>query len=249
MQSIVEVSGLSVAYGETLALRDVSLTVNELDFIALIGPNGGGKTTLLKALLGLAPIRSGEIRLFGKPPREGRIYAGYCPQRLVYDPAFPVSVREVVRMGRLSPRKLWRRYSREDEAAVDRALDTVEIAALANRGLDELSGGQVQRVFIARALVSEPRLLVLDEPAAHLDPRISGSLFELLRRLNESLTILITTHDVGAISSYIKTVGCVNQTLHYHGDKQLTAEMIHDAYHDHGPVDVIVHDVRSRTLK
>ncbi len=242
------IDGLAVALGERTVLENASLRVEERDFIALIGPNGGGKTTLLRAILGLLPRRAGRIEIYGQPPELGRIQIGYLPQHFRFDPAYPITAFEVVLSGRLRPWRLFRSYSKEDRAAAAAALAEVELSALAQRRLDQLSGGQLQRVFIARALAAAPRILLLDEPAAHLDPHVSGSLYELLRRLNERMTIVMTTHDVGAVSSYVKTVGCVNGSLHYHGERQLTHEMLHAAYDGAGPVDLIDHGLRSRSL-
>ncbi|NTW96934.1 MAG: metal ABC transporter ATP-binding protein [Oscillochloris sp.] len=242
----VEVQGLWAGYEREPVLEDVTLTIMPGDFIGLIGPNGGGKSTLLKVLLGLlVPIR-GEVRLFGQPPAQGRRLVGYVPQAFAFDRAFPIRVSEVALMGRLSRRGLGRRYTAEDDAAVRTALDQVDAWALRDRPFGALSGGQRQRVLVARALAAEPQLLILDEPTASVDPQGRADLYEVLRTLNARMSILLATHDMLAISSYVKTVGCINRRLVYHGTQELTAEMLDMAYPC--PVDLIAHGAPHRVL-
>ncbi|MBX7058778.1 MAG: ABC transporter ATP-binding protein [Leptospirales bacterium] len=248
MAVALEIENISVRLGGRDVLQGASLRVEERDFIALIGPNGGGKTTLLRAILGLAPLSQGAIRIFGAPPQRGRTSIGYLPQHFRFDADFPITALDVTLSGRLSSVHPFGRYSAEDRAAAREALAEVHLEGMEERRLDQLSGGQLQRVFVARALASAPRILLLDEPAAHLDPHVSGSLYELLQKLNERLTVVMTTHDVGAVSSYVKTVGCVNGALHYHGSHQLTHEMLHAAYAGAGPTDMLDHGLHSRSL-
>jgi zinc transport system ATP-binding protein len=227
-------------------LEDINLSVRELDFIGLIGPNGGGKTTLIKVLLGLLPPIRGQIRIMGKSVKEGRRYIGYVPQVVEFDRGFPISVWDVTRMGCLGKRRLLRRYTSKDDESVTEALRHVEMLELRNRYIGELSDGQRQRVYIARALAAEPKILLLDEPTASVDSQVSSRIYELLSHLNEHVTILMISHDMNAVSSYVKTVGCLNRRLFYHGDKQLTPDMLELAYQC--PIDLIAHGVPHRVF-
>jgi zinc transport system ATP-binding protein len=245
-REVISVEHLWAGYDSDLVLEDINLSVRELDFIGLIGPNGGGKTTLLRVLLGLLPPMRGAVRVMGQSAKEGRRYVGYVPQTIEFDRDFPISVWDVVRMGRLGKRRLLQRYTAEDDEIVAEALRRVEMLDLRDRPIGELSGGQRQRVYIARALATEPNILLLDEPLASVDPQVSTHIYELLRRLNEQITILMVSHDMSAISSHVKTVGCLNRWLFYHGEKQLTPDMLEAAYQC--PIDLIAHGVSHRVF-
>jgi zinc transport system ATP-binding protein len=243
---VISVRHLWAGYDEEAVLEDVNLEVHARDFIGLIGPNGGGKTTLLKVLLGLLPPLRGEVEVMGRPVDEGRRYIGYVPQQVAFDRDFPVSVWDVVRMGRLVERRIFRWFTKEDDAVVAEALERVALLDLRDRPIGELSGGQRQRVYIARALATQPEILLLDEPTASVDSRVSSSIYELLRELNEQVTIMMISHDMGAIASYVKTVGCLNRHLFYHEDKELTPEMLELAYQC--PIDLLAHGVPHRVF-
>jgi zinc transport system ATP-binding protein len=245
-REVISVEHLWAGYDSGPVLEDINLSVKELDFVGLIGPNGGGKTTLLKVLLGLLPPMRGEVRIMGQSAKEGRRYVGYVPQTVEFDRDFPISVWDVARMGRLGKRRLLQRYIAEDDQSVAEALHSVEMLALRDRPIGELSGGQRQRVYIARALATEPQILLLDEPMASVDPQVSSSAYELLSQLNEHVTILMVSHDIGAISSHVKTVGCLNRRLFYHGEKQITPDMLELAYQC--PIDLIAHGVPHRVF-
>jgi zinc transport system ATP-binding protein len=233
-------------YEREPVLEDINLSVYEGDFIGLIGPNGGGKTTLIRVLLGLLPPTRGQVRIMGLPVQEGRRMIGYVPQLVEFDREFPISVWDVARMGRLGKRRLLRRYTAQDDEIVTRALRQVELHDLRQQPIGELSGGQRQRAYIARALATQPEILLLDEPTSSVDPQVSSSIYELLRRLNEHVTILLISHDMSAISSHVKTVGCLNRRLFYHGEKEITAEMLELAYQC--PIDLIAHGVPHRVF-
>lgn len=246
MKEALTINDLYAGYNGESILEGINLTVRAKDYIGIVGPNGGGKTTLLKVLLGLLKPRRGTVQVLGKPAVEARNQVGYVPQHMDFDRDFPIRVWDVVHMGRLSRRGLVKRYTQTDHDVVWKILEQIELADLAGKTLSELSGGQRQRVLIARALAVEPALLLLDEPTASIDPRVTGSIYELLRELNESMAIVLVTHDMGVISSHVKTVGCLNRTLHYHGTRELTAEMLEAAYQC--PIDLIAHGVPHRVF-
>lgn len=243
---VLEISHLWAGYPGEVVLEDINLALRPLDFVGLIGPNGGGKTTLLKVILGLLPPLRGDIRILGQSVSVGRKQIGYVPQYVEFDRDFPITVWDVVRMGRVGQRGLLRRYNREDDDLVAEALRQVEMLPLRRRLIGELSGGQRQRVYIARALATQPQILLLDEPTASVDPQIKANIYDLLRRLNERITLLLISHDMGAISSYVKTVGCLNRRLFYHGERQITAKMLEQAYQC--PIDLIAHGLPHRVL-
>ncbi len=244
--AVIEVEGLWAGYDHEDVLEDVNFTVAPLDFVGLIGPNGGGKTTLIKVLLGLLPPTRGWVRIMGKPVAEGRRHIGYVPQQVDFDRDFPIRVWDVVRMGRLGERRLLQRFTAEDDEAVAEALDSMALFPLQDRPIGKLSSGQRQRVYIARALVTEPDILLLDEPTASVDPQVSTAIYELLQQLNSHVTILLISHDMSAVSSHVKTIGCLNRRLFYHNEKQLTAEMLEQVYQC--PVDLIAHGVPHRVF-
>ena len=245
-QEVIRIRNMWAGYEDDPVLEDINLSVWESDFIGLIGPNGGGKTTLIKVLLGLLPPQRGEVQVMGKPVEQGREHIGYVPQVVVFDRDFPISVWEVALMGRLGKRRLFRRYSAEDEAIVAESLRRVELLDQRKRTIGELSGGQRQRAYIARALATQPDILLLDEPTASVDPQVSGTIFDMLNEINKDVTILLISHDMSAISSYTKTVGCLNRTLFYHGGREVTSDMVSAAYHC--PIDLIAHGVPHRVL-
>jgi len=243
----VSIENLWVRLDGRTVLEDVNLEVREGDFLGMIGPNGGGKTTLLKAILGLLKPSHGKVRVFGTSPEAARKRVGYLPQKSLFDQRFPVSALEVVMMGRYGRKGLLGRYTPEDRDAASSALEAVGMEEHADREIGGLSGGQQQRIFVARALVSEPDLLLLDEPATGIDSSRLGEFYELLRDLNEKMTIIMVSHDISAVSTYVKKIACVNRKLYYHGSKELTAEEIEEAYQC--PVEMIAHGVPHRVLR
>ena len=237
---VIEMDNVSFSYGETPVLKQVSLRVMAGDFLGVVGPNAGGKSTLLKLVLGLLEPRSGRIRVLGKSPRRAARRVGYVPQHPGFARDFPISVEQVALLGRLGVVKKpsWRerwlpgRYSDADRQAARAALREVEAADLANRQIGSLSGGQLQRVLLARALAGEPEILILDEPTANIDQRLESDIFDLLKQLNRRLTIVVVSHDIAFISSYVNRVACVNRTLVCHQTESIDAEAIHALYGD-----------------
>lgn len=242
----VEIRGVDVRFGGTAALESIDLTVAEGDFLGIIGPNAGGKTTLLKVMLGLIEPDRGEVRIFGRPPREARGVIGYVPQYARFDADFPISVAETVAMGRLGPGTRPSTSARDSEV-VRQALETVELSDVAGVRVGRLSGGQLQRALIARALTSEPKILLLDEPTASLDTQIGRSVYDLLDRLSDEIPIVLVSHDVGVISRTVRTIACLNVRLHYHHSRELTPEMVEAAYGC--PVDLVAHGVPHRVFE
>jgi len=243
----VEIKNLYGGYDHETVLEDINLTIRENDFIGLIGPNGGGKTTLLKIILGLLPPKKGSVHVMGQPPQRGRQHIGYVPQFAIFDSDFPISVYDVVKMGRLSGKRVFKRLTDKDDDIVEEKLAWIDLLDYKNRGIRELSGGQRQRVYIARALATEPEVLLLDEPTISIDFESRTKIYELLHNINQQgVTILLVSHDLNVISSYVKTIGCLNRNFHYHGKKEITEEMLKAGYNC--PVDLIAHGLPHRVL-
>jgi zinc transport system ATP-binding protein len=249
MSAIVFVKGLFVTRDGHPVLEDVNLELYEGDFLGLIGPNGGGKSTLLKVMLGLIKPDRGDVRIFGLEPAQARKLVGYMPQKTLFDQSFPVTALDVVLMGRYNRAGLFQRYSSEDRKAASRALDAVGMGSYAGREIGALSGGEQQRVFVARSLVSDPKLLLLDEPTAGVDSAQQTEFYDLLCGLNRKMgiTIVLVSHDITAISKYVNRIACLNQRLYYHGSKELTNEDIEKAYGC--PVEMIAHGTPHRVLR
>jgi len=244
--SAVEIKDLSVKYDSTIVLENVSLSVPQGEFLGIIGPNGGGKTTLLKSILGLVIPQSGTIEIFGSALTKNFHLIGYVPQYSLYDADYPISVLDVVLTGRLNKRKMLSRYSSEDRENALHSLEMVGMTDFRNRIAGELSGGEKQRVLIARALAKKPKILLLDEPTASIDAASGKNFYSILQSLNEQMTIILVSHDIGAVSQNVKKIACLNKNLVFHDSKELTHEMIEEAYHC--PVDLIAHGVAHRVL-
>ena len=227
---VIQLVGVNFSYGATEVLRDVTLSIGKGDLACIVGPNGGGKTTLLRIILGLLTPDSGAVRAFGLPPRDVCKRFGYMPQHVHLDPQFPVTALDVVLMGRLGTRRMFGFYGRQDRQAARDALHEVGLADLGRRPFSKLSGGQRQRVLIARALACEPEVLLLDEPTSNLDISVEEQVYALLKELNRRLTIVLVSHDLGYVSKHIKTAICVNRTVHTHQMSQLTNEVIRNLY-------------------
>lgn len=243
-EPLIEVDDVTFGYDREVILKEVSLTVRQRDFLAVIGPNGGGKTTLLKVILGLESPWSGTVR---RHLDGGDGAFGYVSQYASFDKDFPLSVRRVVRMGRLGRRGLLRRYGADDERAVDALLERFRLASMAGVPVGELSGGQLQRTLIARALVGEPEILFLDEPLASIDAESRRILLDTLVELNERIPVVVVTHDLTPFGGVVRQIACVNRTLHYHPGGKVTREMLEEVYGC--PVELVAHGVPHRVLE
>lgn len=221
-ENLIEIDQVSFAYGKVPILKDISFAVHRGDYLGIVGPNGGGKTTLLKIILGLLTPTTGQVRLFGEPSHQfkQRSKVGYVPQNTAaIERHFPATVEEVVAMGRYARVGLFHRMHKTDRAAITRSLEQVGITKYSQRLIGDLSGGQQQRVFIARALAAEPEILILDEPTAGVDVNHQEQFYALLRELNTtlSLTLVLVTHDLDVVAKETTELACINQTVTYHG--------------------------------
>ncbi len=242
----VEMRGVSFSYGRTRVLEEVDLTVERGEFLGVLGPNGAGKTTLLRLLLGLLEPASGTIEVLGVPPAGARGRVGYVPQYARFERDMPIRVEEVVLMGRLGAHRVGPRWRDEDREAARRALSAVELADLTGRQVANLSGGQLQRTLVARALAMEPELLLLDEPTASVDTGAGRELYRTLAELTGRMTVILVTHDVGVLAREVGSVACLNRRLHYHGTEALSREVLEKTY-GRG-VELVSHEAGHRHL-
>ncbi len=234
----IQFTNVSFAYESTTVLTSVDFSLDLGKPLAIIGPNGGGKSTLLKLILGLESPSSGQISILGLPPQKARKQIGYMPQYIHFDPQFPVTVKEVVLMGLIHQGILGRFKKSSKEKAIS-ALEEVGMKSALDRSFSTLSGGERQRVMIARAIVSEPKLLILDEPTNNVDPAVESQLLILLAKLQEKMDIITVSHDLAFVAAHIETVLCVNNVVHIHPVKELDQSTISELYGHHHKV--VVH--------
>ncbi len=232
-QPLINIENMTIGYQSKKALDRVNMTVNKNDFIGVIGPNGGGKTTLIKAILGLLPIWEGSIAV-----NMDKSKIGYLPQFNPFDKAFPISVEEVILSGLSGKKGLFKRINSTNTDKAESLMKQAGIVHLKHKAIGQLSGGQTQRTLLCRALISEPELLILDEPSTFVDNQFEGELFEWLAELNKQVAIIMVSHDIGTISSHVKTIACVNGHLHYHNSNKITREQL---MHYDCPIQIITH--------
>jgi zinc transport system ATP-binding protein len=241
----IELKDVSIKFNELSVLHDINLTIKENDFMAIIGPNGGGKSTLLKLILGILRPDSGKVRIYGKNPKDSRQIMGYLPQKVSFDHDFPIDVFNTVLSG--CYHGLFQSHTSADKKAVLKALKDVKMVNLKDRQISKLSGGQMQRVFIARAIVRDPKILLMDEPMASIDPEMQNSFYNLLSRLKNRMTIVLVSHDVGTVSTHVDKIACLNRKLYYHGPAEDAAEGLEEIYKC--PIELITHGIPHRVLK
>jgi zinc transport system ATP-binding protein len=246
-KELVKLEDVWVYYDDVPVLEGVNLSIEKDDFLGIIGPNGGGKTTLLKVILGLVKPSRGEVTVLGGAPERNRKFMGYVAQHSMFDRDFPINVWDVVLMGRCGKVGLIKRFSDEDKKIAIKALETVEMLDYKERQIGRLSGGEQQRVFIARALVAEPKILLLDEPTAGIDTPMQTEFYELLARLKQRIVIVLVSHDISAVSVYVDKIACLNRQLYYHGSKEVGPEILEATYKC--PVQMIAHGIPHRVLK
>jgi zinc transport system ATP-binding protein len=241
----IELADISFSYNGQPVLKDINLKVEENEFVAIIGPNGGGKSTLLKIVLGLLKPDKGIVKVFGRKPNNARDLVGYLPQHSHFDLDFPIDVFSTVMMGRYQG--LFKNYTQNDEKIVLQALQDVEMEEYKNRQISRLSGGQMQRVLIARALAREPKLLLMDEPMASIDPEMQNSFYQLISQLKNKMAIVLVSHDVGTVSMHVDKIACLNQKLYYHGPAEEAEEGLEKIYHC--SIELISHGIPHRMLR
>ncbi|MDR1880665.1 MAG: ABC transporter ATP-binding protein [Tannerellaceae bacterium] len=236
---LIGIEGITAGYGGKTVLRDVSVDVYEHDFLGIIGPNGGGKTTLLKVILGLLAPLSGSIRFYREGKAASSLKMGYLPQMNQIDRRFPISVREVIASGLASEKPLFRPFGAEQNRRIDEVAGQMGLEELAARPVGELSGGQLQRVLLGRSIVSRPQVLILDEPNVFVDKRFESRFYQLLEEVNRSCAIILVSHDIGTVLSMVKNIACVNETVHYHPGIEVSEAWLNEKYAC--PIELIGH--------
>ena len=240
MKPIIEIKNLNAGYDGRTVLRDVNLTVYDRDFLGIIGPNGGGKTTLIKCILGLLKPLSGEIS-FTSSRTAGNLQLtmGYLPQYNSIDRKFPITVGEVILSGLSSKKPLISRFTKEHKEKAHQVIVRMGLEGLEERAIGALSGGQLQRALLGRAIISDPEVVILDEPSTYIDKRFEARLYQLLAEINKDCAIILVSHDIGTVLQQVKSIACVNETLDYHPDTEVPTEWLEE--HFGCPIELLGH--------
>ena len=247
-KELICIEHLTAGYEGKTVLRDVSLNIYPHDFLGIIGPNGGGKTTLLKVILGLLKPQQGQVRFFHDGVETDALCIGYLPQMNRIDRRFPISVREVVASGLASEKPRFRDYTPTQKERILEVLRLMGLVDIRERPISDLSGGQLQRVLLGRSMVSRPEVLILDEPNSYVDKRFESHFYKLLPEINKESCIILVSHDIGTVLSMVKNIACVNETLHYHPGADLSPEWLEGKYAC--PIELIGHgNLPHRVLK
>lgn len=248
MNKLINIDNIVAGYDNKIVLHDVSLDVWENDFLGIIGPNGGGKTTLLKIILGLLKPKSGSVRYFDGDKEVSSLKIGYLPQMNKIDKKFPISVRDVVLSGLMAEKPRFRDFTAEQKQRAEEIIAKMGLQELAKRAIGDLSGGQLQRVLLGRSMVSRPKVLILDEPNSYVDKRFESHFYNLLEEISKESSIILVSHDIGTVLSMVKNIACVNETLHYHSGADISAEWLENKYAC--PIELVGHgDLPHRVLK
>lgn len=243
---LVKLENISCGYESEKAIEGINLEIRREDFIGMIGPNGGGKSTIIKLIMGLVEPWSGQVK-FGKRENGKEIKIGYLPQFHEFDHKYPISIKEVILSGLIKKGSLFTRFNSREKERAEEVSIRLGLKDISKKSIGDLSGGQMQRAFLGRAIVSDPDLLILDEPVTYVDSKFELELYELLAEVNKNAAILLVSHDVGQITSSVKTIACVNGHLHYHPTNKITDEIL-ATYNC--PVELITHGkVPHRVLK
>ena len=241
MNKLIDITNLTVGYdNKPNVLQDVNLSIYQDDFLGIIGPNGGGKTTLLRTILGLIKPQSGSITFYNKDEKTVSLNIGYLPQINQIDKKFPISVSEVILSGLTPGTNIFKRYSHADKQKVKEVAQRLGIEELLQRAIGELSGGQLQRVLLGRAIIDNPKLIILDEPSTYVDKLFETNFYKLLGDINKDIAIVLVSHDVGTIISLVKNIACVNQGIHYHPGTDISQEWLLNAY-ESCPIEILGH--------
>ena len=246
--SIIKIENLSAGYDQKTVLHDINLEISEKDFLGIIGPNGSGKTTLMKVILGLMKPSEGKITFYDNGMPVEQLEIGYLPQYNSIDKKFPISVYEVILSGLNRQKSLFSRFTKEHHERVKETISMMGLEGMENKPIGQLSGGQMQRALLGRAIVSNPKAIILDEPNTYIDKRFEARLYSLLEEINKQRAVILVSHDIGSVLQTVKSIACVNGTLDYHPQSEVSAEWIEEKLQC--PIELLGHgELPHRVLK